>query len=198
MTDEAIAAAKADIEATGDLLERALKLSGLVVSLFQERGFPLVVVGGSAVEFYTEGGYMSGDIDFCRKTLKAIPPRIMQEIVAKLGGKGVARSWFVCGLYVDLLGVLESESTKPNRELETPYGTVSVIPPELALVERVLFAYCPPTAECVPSARQMMVAALKDDRFDWTEAERLADSPDFKILDEFKRLKQEMSDELAK
>ena len=198
MTDEAIAAAKADIEATGDLLERALKLSGLVTTLFAERGFPLVVVGGSAVEFYTEGGYMSGDIDFCRKTLKAIPPRIMQEIVAKLGGKGVARSWLVCGLYVDLLGVLESESTKPNRELETPYGTVSVIPPELALVERVLFAYCPPTAECVPSARQMMVAALKDDRFDWTEAERLADSPDFKILDEFRRLKQEMSDELAK
>ena len=198
MTDEAIATAKADIEATGDLLERALKLSGLVTTLFAERGFPLVVVGGSAVEFYTEGGYMSGDIDFCRKTLKAIPPRIMQEVVTKLGGKGVARSWLVCGLYVDLLGVLESESTKPNRELETPYGTVSVIPPELALVERVLFAYCPPTAECVPSARQMMVAALKDDRFDWTEAERLADSPDFKILDEFKRLKQEMSDELAK
>ena len=198
MTDEAIATAKADIEATGDLLERALKLSGLITTLFAERGFPLVIVGGSAVEFYTEGGYMSGDIDFCRKTLKAIPPRIMQEVVAKLGGKGVARSWLVCGLYVDLLGVLESESTKPNRELETPYGTVSVIPPELALVERVLFAYCPPTAECVPSARQMMVAALKDDRFDWTEAERLADSPDFKILDEFKRLKQEMSDELAR
>ena len=198
MTDEAIATAKADIEATGDLLERALKLSGLVTTLFAERGFPLVVVGGSAVEFYTEGGYMSGDIDFCRKTLKAIPPRIMQEVVAKLGGKGVARSWLVCGLYVDLLGVLESESTKPNRELETPYGMVSVIPPELALVERVLFAYCPPTAECVPSARQMMVAALKDDRFDWTEAERLADSPDFKIFDEFKRLKQEMSDELAR
>ena len=198
MTDEAIASAKADIEATGDLLERALKLSGLVTTLFAERGFRLVVVGGSAVEFYTEGGYMSGDIDFCRKTLKAIPPRIMQEVVTKLGGKGVARSWLVCGLYVDLLGVLESESTKPNRELETPYGTVSVIPPELALVERVLFAYCPPTAECVPSARQMMVAALKDDRFDWTEAERLADSPDFKILDEFKRLKQEMSDELAR
>ena len=35
---------------------------------------------------------MSGDIDFCRKTLNAIPPRVMQEIIAKLGGKGVARS----------------------------------------------------------------------------------------------------------
>ena len=82
MTDEAIATARADIEATGDLLERALKLSGLITTLFAERGFPLVVVGGSAVEFYTEGGYMSGDIDFCRKTLKAIPPRIMQEVAA--------------------------------------------------------------------------------------------------------------------
>ena len=69
MTDEAIASAKADIESTTDLLERALKLSGLITSLFAERGFKLVVVGGSAVEFYTEGGYMSGDIDFCRKTL---------------------------------------------------------------------------------------------------------------------------------
>ena len=198
MTDEAIASAKSDIESTTDLLERALKLSGLITSLFAERGFKLVVVGGSAVEFYTEGGYMSGDIDFCRKTLAAIPPRVMQEIVARLGGKGVARSWLVCGLYVDLLGVLESESTKANRELETPYGTISIIPPELALVERVLFAYCPPTAECVPTARQMMAAALKDRAFDWSEAERLAATPDFGVLNEFSRLKQEVSDELAK
>ena len=90
MTDEAIASAKADIESTTDLLERALKLSGLITSLFAERGFKLVVV---------------------------------------------ARSWLVCGLYVDMLGVLETESTKPNRELEMPYGTISIIPPELALVE---------------------------------------------------------------
>ena len=73
MTDDEIASARADIEATTDLLERAMKLSGLVTTLFQERGFPLVVVGGSAVEFYTEGGYMSGDIDFCRKTLRSVP-----------------------------------------------------------------------------------------------------------------------------
>ena len=61
-----VKAAVADIEATSDLLERALKLAGLITALFQRHGFALVVVGGSAVEFYTEGGYMSGDIDFCR------------------------------------------------------------------------------------------------------------------------------------
>ena len=47
MTAEEKTAARADIEATGDLLERALKLAGLLATLFQERGFPLVVVGGS-------------------------------------------------------------------------------------------------------------------------------------------------------
>ena len=191
MTDETIAAAKADIEATGDLLERALKLSGLVTTLFAERGFPLVVVGGSAVEFYTEGGYMSGDIDFCRKTLKAIPPRIMQEVAERLGGKGLGRNWLICGLYVDILGLLESETALPDRIVQTPYGEVRMLPPELALVERVLFAE--QDAECVVSARQMMAAALKDANFDWMEAERLASLQDFSVLSQMRRLKEEIS-----
>ena len=191
MTDEAIATAKADIEATGDLLERALKLSGLITTLFAERGFPLVVVGGSAVEFYTEGGYMSGDIDFCRKTLKAIPPRIMQEIAERLGGKGLGRNWLICGLYVDILGLLESETVLPDRIVQTPYGEVRMLPPELALVERVLFAE--QDSECVASARQMMAAALKDANFDWTEAERLAALRDFSVLPQMRRLKEEIA-----
>jgi len=77
-----VKSAVAEIESTTDLLERALKLSGLVTTMFQRRGFPLVVVGGSAVEFYTEGGYMSGDIDFCRRSLKAIPLRALREDVS--------------------------------------------------------------------------------------------------------------------
>ena len=187
-----IKAAMADIESTSDLLERALKLSGLITTLFQRHGFPLVVVGGSAVEFYTEGGYMSGDIDFCRKSLKAIPPRLMQEIISELGGRGVARSWEVCDLCVDLLGVLENESVLPNRELETPYGTVRIIPPELALVERILIAYCPPSSELLVTARKMMVAAAGDPDFDWSEAERLAALPDFGVLEELRKLRAEV------
>jgi hypothetical protein len=160
--------------------------------LFQQHGFSLVVVGGSAVEFYTEGGYMSGDIDFCRKSLNAIPPRLMQEIIAELGGKGVARSWEICGLYVDLLGFLENESLLPNRELETPYGTVRIIPPELALVERILIAYYPPSSELLTTARKMMVAAIGDPDFNWGEAERLAALPDFGVLEELRKLREEV------
>jgi len=162
-----------------------------VTTLFRERGFPLVVVGGSAVEFYTEGGYMSGDIDFCRKTLKAVPPRLMQEIAESLGGKGLGRNWLICGLYVDLLGILEAETILAERTVETPYGAVKVIPPELALVERVLYAE--QDSECVASARQMMAAALKDANFDWAEAERLAALPDFKVSNELAKLKGELA-----
>ena len=187
-----VKAAVADIEATSDLLERALKLAGLITALFQRHGFALVVVGGSAVEFYTEGGYMSGDIDFCRTSLKAIPPRLMQEVIAELGGKGVARSWMVCGLCIDLLGILENESVLPNRELDTPYGAVQIIPPELALVERILIAYYPPSQELLVTARKMMVAAINDVAFNWTEAERLAALPAFGVLDELRQLRREV------
>ena len=35
----------------------------------------------------------------------------------------------------DLLGWLENESTAPCRTVETPYGTVSILPAETAIVE---------------------------------------------------------------
>ena len=183
-------AARNDIENTPDLLERAMKLAGLLTTLFAERGFPMVVVGGSAVEFYTEGGYMSGDIDMCRKTLRSVPPRMLQEIAESLGGKGLGRNWLICGIYVDILGVLESETILPERELMTPYGVVKVLPAELALVERILYAE--QDRECIESARQMMAAAICDRNFDWAEAERLANLPDFKVLDGMRRFRAEM------
>lgn len=43
-----VEAAKSDILETEDLLERTLKLSGLVTALFAEQGYRLVVVGGSS------------------------------------------------------------------------------------------------------------------------------------------------------
>lgn len=191
MTADEKETARVDIESTTDLLERAMKLAGLLTTLFQERGFPLVVVGGSAVEFYTEGGYMSGDIDFCRKTLRAVPPRLMQEIAESLGGKGMGRTWLICGLCVDLLGILENEAVVAERILQTPFGDVKIIPPELVLVERILYAE--QDAECRSSARQMMCAALNDASFDWREAERLAGLRDFQVFPQLRALREELS-----
>lgn len=191
MTREEIDLARTDIETTGDLLARALKLSGLLTTLFRRQGISLIVVGGSAVEFYTEGSYMSGDIDFCRRSIKAPTPRQIHDILVPLGGKCIGRNWQVCGLFVDILGIVEIETAKEFTEVETPYGVVKMIPPELALVERVLFAM--DSQECVASARQMMASALSRPDFDWQEAERLADLPDFNILKELRALRDEMA-----
>lgn len=191
MTEKEIAVARADIETTEDLLERAMKIAGLVTALFRERGVSLVVVGGSAVEFYTEGGYMSGDIDFCRRSLKGLSLRETAEVLAPLGASGMGRNWRVCGIFVDFLGIAEMESAKDWRTLETPYGDVRIIPAELALVERILFAE--QNGECLASARQMMAAALKDPSFDWAEAERLASLPDFAVRGQMDRMKRELT-----
>ena len=190
-TSEEILRLRADIDETDDLLEKAMKLAGVITSLFRERGFSLVVVGGSSVEFFTEGGYMSGDIDFCRRSLQGPSLRMIKDLLEPLGGKCMGRNWVVCGLAVDILGLIENESEKPYRELETPYGKVYLIPPELALVERVFYAL--DSEECVPAARQMMAAALSDGDFDWKEAERLAALPSFAISEELLTLKNEMS-----
>lgn len=56
MTPAEIEAARRDIEATGDLLERALKLSGLVTSLFQAHG--VAVPSRRAVSYNTSERHM--------------------------------------------------------------------------------------------------------------------------------------------
>ena len=189
-----------DIEETGDLLEKGLKLAGLVTRLFAEAGCNLVVVGGSAVEFYTEGAYMSGDIDFCRRELRRIPLRQAQDIMASLGATGGPRSWLVAGLYVDLLGLLENESVAPCRSIETPFGTVSVLPAETALVERVLLAFYPqPDADARDVACKLLAACISGETpVDWEEVDRLAALPDFKVTSELEELREEVQRKLSK
>jgi len=188
-----------EIEGTNNLLEKALKLTGLVTRVFAEAGWPLVVVGGSAVEFYTEGAYMSGDVDLCRRTLTPIPLRQAQDIMAQLGASGGPRSWKVAGLFVDLLGLLENEAQTPLRTVQTPYGPICLMPAELALVERTLLAYYPqPDQEARAVARKLMAVCLSGlTPVDWMEVERLAALPSFNILRELGELKREVVRENA-
>ena len=191
--------AKTDIESTDDLLEKALKLSGLITSLFADAGWTLVVVGGSAVEFYTEGAYMSGDIDFCRRRHTAIPPRLAQDLMSRLGAEGGPRSWKICGLFVDLLGCLENEARTALREIQTPYGAVTLIPLELTIVERTFTAVYPNRRETdYAVAKKLITRAIVDSSAcDWNEVSRIADLPEFGIKRELLELKTEVENELA-
>jgi len=189
-----------DILTTSDLLEKALKLSGLITRVFREAGWDLVVVGGSAVEFYTEGAYMSGDIDMCRRNLAPIPLRTAQNLIGQLGGTGGPRSWKVVGLYVDILGLLENEATTPCRTLETPCGAINIVPAELVLVERILMAFYPrPDPQALDVAKKLMAACLLGTTsIDWNEVEKLAVSPSFDVLKETRQLRTGVANELKK
>jgi len=141
---------------------------------------------------------MSGDIDFCRRNVSAIPLRQAQDLMARLGATGGPRSWKVAGLFVDLLGLLENEARTPCRILQTPCGDITVIPAELTVVERTLLAFYPqPDAQARDVAKKMLAVCLSGATpVDWTEVDRLAQLPSFNIASELAALKAEVAREL--
>ena len=198
MNAKKVRAAVADISADNDPTRKAAKLASLCSALFRERGIELVVVGGSAIELLTEGAYTSGDLYLCRLTPATLSLRQRQEIMGELGAEGGPRSWQVGGMFVDLLGTLESLARTPLRKLQGAYGVIQVIQPEELLVERILVSVYPqshpPTREC---AKKLAAVALGGAlELDWKEVKRLASRPEYRILPECKALVREVANEL--
>jgi len=199
MNQDMIKAALANISAEQDPTLKAQKLASLCSAVFRERGIELVVVGGSAIEFYTEGAYTSGDVDMCAFVPeRPIPLRLRQEIMGELGAEGGPRTWEVAGLFLDLLGVVEKEGRTPVRQIQAPFGVVNLLDPEELLVERVLVSVYPsPNTSVRACARELLVVALGEAvQMDWREVRRLAESPAYKVFDEVQLLVREVSREL--
>jgi hypothetical protein len=199
MNPNKVKAALVDISREKDPTVKSQKLASLCSTLFREQGYELVVVGGSAIEFYTDGQYTSGDLDLCLLPPKtSLSIRLRQEIMGQLGAKGGPRSWEVAGMFVDVLGPAEISGNAPLRRLEAPYGTVVLIDPEELLVERVLISVYPsPNREAAACARQLIAAALTGDpNLDWREVRRIAKSRDYDILAQCVTLVRTVADEL--
>jgi hypothetical protein len=191
MTQGKIAAALRDVSRERDPNLKSQKLASLVSALFRTRGIELVVVGGSAIEFYTDGAYQSGDVDLCQITPSTpIPLRLRQEVMGQLNAKGGPRSWEVAGMFVDLLGMVETESKTGFRKLKAPYGVVVLMNPEELLVERVLVSVYPqPNREAANAAGKLAAAAVSGGlEMDWVEVRRLAKSGQYRIFPECETL----------
>src|ERR1043166_9422855 len=127
MEAEIIRKALCDITAEKDATLKSIKLASLCSALWRERGVELVVVGGSAIEFLTDGAYASGDLDLCHTTGATLPIRERQERMGLLGAIGGPRNWQVAGMFLDLLGPAESFARTHYRKLEGPYGPMIVV-----------------------------------------------------------------------
>lgn len=196
--DGEIEMALGDIESEQDPALKLLKLASLCTGIARERGIALVTVGGSAIELLTEGAYVSGDLDFCTSGPGILTLRERQEMMALLKATGGPRSWAVAGMFVDLLGAVESMARTSMRRIQGPYGEVNVIQPEELLVERILVSVYPgpypPARDC---ARKMAAVSLGGGLdLDWAEVRRLAELPAYRIFPECQRLVREVAYEL--
>jgi len=196
MTRDQIDSALADITAETDATLKHLKLASLVSTIFRERGIELVVVGGSAIEFYTEGAYVSGDLDLCvESSPEPLTVLLRQELMGQLLAQGGPRSWDVVGVFVDVLGAFENLARTKVRAIAAPFGEVRISPVEELIVERVLVsvypADYPPARDC---AKKILAAALQGEvETDWREVRRLAESPAYKNWPQVKALINEQA-----
>ena len=190
--------ALADISAEPDPTLKSIKLASLCGALWAERGVELVVVGGSAIEFLTDGDYASGDLDMCHVTAASLPVRERQEVMGLLGAEGGPRNWKVAGMYFDLLGPAESFSRTPYRRVEAPYGSVLVMKPEDLLVERALISVYPGDNPTARDCAKKLVAVILGGGLavNWEEVRRVANLPEYRNLSECQTLVQEVADEL--
>lgn len=198
MDSEKIRLGLRDISAEQDPTIKSLKLASLCSALWLERGVELVVVGGSAIEFFTEGAYASGDLDMCYTSSANLPIRERQEVMGLLDAKGGPRSWQVAGMYFDLLGPAESFARTPYRRVQAPYGDVLIMKPEDLLVERVLVSVYPGENKAARECAKKFIAMILADvvPVDWNEVRRLANLREYRNLSECKTLVQEVADEL--
>ncbi len=189
------------IESETDLNVRSLLLAAVVSEAFREVGFEPVVVGGSAIEFYTDGAYMSGDVDICWTGQRVPTPADRGRVMASLGApRGGPRSWKLAGLFLDLLGQVETYADGEFKFMETPLGAVLLPPVEDLLVERIFAARCwtgpdPVAEDC---ARKLLAAALRGDiPVDWREVERVAALPAYDCAAVVTTMKREVEASLA-
>ena len=199
MNADKIKLAMVDITAELDPTIKSLKMASLCSTLWAEHGVELVVVGGSAIEILTEGAYASGDLDLCHANRATLPIRQRQEIMGQLGAKGGPRNWQVAGMYVDVLGPVESFARTPFRRVQGPYGEVQVMKAEDLLVERVLVSVYPgEDAAARKCARDLAGVALNGAvSMDWDEVLRVANLPEYRNVMECKTLVNEVAHELA-
>ena len=195
MTPDQIADHLRRIETEDDLCVWAQRVAMLVADRFRELGYETAVVGGSAIEFYTSGDYMSGggDIAFIGKTRPE--PRRIAEALSPLGNStGSIRTFQIGGIFVDILGELDTWAKTPLRELRGgDGGLLRLIQPEDLLPHRLLVATYPTEQPQAMAAAKKLLAVCRrgEVQVDWTEMRRVAALPAYGVEKELERLLSE-------
>lgn len=176
-----------------DQNRKNLLVAEVVSELLRGIGTEPVVVGGSAVEFYTDGAYVSGDIDICFDGARLPTPRERETVLVAAGESVSIRSWNIAGVIVDLLGRLETSARGPLQRM----GELRLIQIEDLIAERILVATVPQfDADRWRVAKILLAAGWKNlVALDRAELRRIAESPDYRVAEELRRMIAEIESE---
>ena len=147
-----------------DSLKRRLLALGILTRALEPESIEPILVGGAAVEFYTQGGYSTKDVDLA---LPTIP--VVDNAFADLGFLKEGRFWYRDDL--DLLFEAPAPAglpgeTAPRTVIEVEGFRVVIIGVEDLILDRVRSAVRWQSPEDGRWARRL--AALYSDRIDRT------------------------------
>ena len=148
------------------------KLAAFGALLTRESGLGtegLTIVGGSALEIYTTGDYVSGDID-----IVAERPEKVEEVLQSWGftKEGIYWQHRDLGLVVQIVGRHDSGSRTLNQIVATPYGRLRLGSMEDIVWKRVYESRGWNRPEALDEA--MLLVLRYSDRLDWEYLERKA------------------------
>lgn len=122
-----------------DPLKRHMAIAATIADELQKAGSDVAIVGGTAVQFYTAGDYMTQDIDFVATRTDKI-----KEVMTNLGFKNDAGTWYLPGqenVVVEFPGDELDGSWQKTQPVELPdHGTVKVIGVEDIIIDRACAA----------------------------------------------------------
>lgn len=129
----------------------------------------LMIVGGSAIEIYTGGAYVSGDVDFVTDSRAAVA-RVLSAWKFEDRGKWFSKKdW---SLFVDVMETHATGSRRLSRVIVTRVGPFRIAAIEDLLVKRVREAVNWQDRE--EAFDQAVLLARYADHVDWGYIERFA------------------------
>lgn len=129
--------------------DRILKVMAVLHQAFEARGFMTpVLVGGGAVEYYTHGGYTTGDID----ALMYTPHEIVDEVMAGLGFTKFGKDWshHELGLHVEFPGTVGDNEYFSETRVDVGGVPIRIQSLEATIFDRFLWVAQGYTADAVP------------------------------------------------
>ncbi|KYK30918.1 MAG: hypothetical protein AYK23_04320 [Candidatus Proteinoplasmatales archaeon SG8-5] len=151
--------------------ERTVYVLSLLTPELEEKDIGCVIVGGSAVEFYTRNWYATGDIDLAIDRAKRAE---VLKVFKDFGFKSEGRMWVRedLGLYLEIPGDIGDIDTNRVTKVNTDAGHAYIIGLEDIILDRLNAAKHWDSASDREQA--IRIIALYHDEMDWSYLKRKA------------------------